>query len=54
VLTGSGFGLASLYLPSACIFDLHGAMHILKFFVTFFTLPYTELSLVRFVLDSVD
>jgi len=37
-----------------CVFTLHDAVYILNFFVTFFTLSFSELSLVRLALDLVD
>jgi len=37
-----------------CIFGLHGAAYIKNVFVTFFALPFIELSLVRLALDMVN
>jgi len=38
-----------------CVFGLHGAIYVLNFFLlTSFSLPFTELSLVRLALDLVD
>ena len=63
VLTGrstvSGFDLAGLALLSSerlCVFGLHGAIYIYlkKFLLTSFSLPFSELSLVRLALDLVD
>jgi len=54
--TGLGFDLAwfsSLSSNHLCIIGLDGAVYI-SFFVTFFTLPFSELSLVGLALDVVD
>jgi len=40
----------ALYLPSTFVFGSHGAVCILKKIVTFFTLPFSELSLAGFML----
>ena len=57
--TVSGFDLAWFSFLSSerlCVFGLHGAMHIFKkaFFLTPFSLPFSELSLVGLALDLVD
>jgi len=62
VLTGrstvSGFDLAwfsSLSSKCLCVFGLHGAIYIYKKnLLTSFSLPFSELSLVRLALDLVD
>jgi len=56
--SGSDFDLAlfsSVSSERLCGFGLHGASYMyLFFFVTFFTLPFRELSLVGLTLDLVD
>ena len=37
-----------------CVFDLYGAMHILIFLLTSFSLPFSDVSLVGLTLDMVD
>jgi len=46
-----GLSLSSEHL---CIFSLHGAMYIVIFLVTPFSLPFSELSMVRLALDMVN
>ena len=47
-------GLA-VYLPSASVSSVLVVLYVLKsFFVTFFTLPFSELSLAGLALDLVD
>jgi len=50
-------GLASFSSLSSkrlCVFGLHAAICILIFWLTSFSLPFSELSLVRLALDVVD
>ena len=48
--------LLSLALSSKhlCVFGVHGAIYVLFFLITSFSLPFSELSLVRLALDLVD
>jgi len=56
--TASGFDLArfsSLSSERLCVFDRHGAIHMLKcFLLTSFYLPFSELIVVGLALDVVD
>jgi len=46
---------SSLFSKHLCIFGLHGVIYIyIFFFITLFTLSFTELSLVGLTLDLVD
>ena len=56
-MTVSGFDLAwfsSLSSKRLCVFGLNGAINIIFFLFTSFSLPFSELSLVRLALDLVD
>jgi len=56
-LTVSGFDLAwfsSLSSKRLCVFSFHGAIYILLFLLTSFSLPFSELSLVGLALEVVD
>jgi len=47
--------LALLSSEHLCVFGLHGAIYLLNIFLlTSFSLPFSELSLVRLALDLVD
>jgi len=55
--TASGFDLAwfsSLTSKRLCVFSVHGAIWILFFLLTCFSLPFSELSLVGLAFDLVD
>ena len=61
VLTGrstvSGFDLAwfsSLSSERLCVFGLHGAIYVLKFFAYILLFTFSELSIVGLALDMVD
>ena len=51
-----GFDFDGLALLSEhfCILDLHGAVYVVIFMVTSFSLPFRELSLLELALDLVD